>query len=240
MTDLPGDSIAVTAGHGMELKLHHVFACASVGAPEAAELLDAGLVEGSRNVHVGQGTSNRRFFFERGFLELIWVHDEREAQSDLTAPTRLWDRWVGRGKDANPFGLCFTSVKGAGPGLPFPTRTYQPSYLTEGRSFIFVDGLSLSEPEIFLPSWSLELASPRTEPTSHPLGLAELRGVSVGLPEPASVSTSLQAVADAGLVAIHRSASPELVIQFMARTEVRKSFPSLGLIVNACQLAPWP
>ena len=53
-------------------------------------LLAAGLAEGSPNTHPGQGTANRRFFFESGFLELLYVHDELEAQSDLSAPTQLW------------------------------------------------------------------------------------------------------------------------------------------------------
>lgn len=213
----------------MDLQLHHVFVCASASAPEAKDLLGAGLIEGSGNVHLGQGTSNRRFFFENGFLELIWVHDERESQSDMTAPTRLWDRWTGRGKVANPFGLCFVSALGAGPGLPFPTRAYRPSYLTEGRSFLFVDGLSLAEPEIFLPSWAQSTSSPPSEPTKHPLGLRKMTSLSIGLPDPASTSTSLRAVVDARLVRIHRSATPELVINFVSQTEIRQDFPALGL-----------
>ena len=96
----------------MTLKLHHIFVCTSEGAPEAEALLDVGLIEGSPNIHPGQGTANRRFFFERGFLELLWVHDKPEAQAPLTAPTKLWDRWVERGRTANPFGICFSSSKG--------------------------------------------------------------------------------------------------------------------------------
>jgi len=213
----------------MDLQLHHVFICVSHGAPGAKDLLGAGLVEGSGNLHPGQGTANRRFFFEQGFLELIWVHDEREARSDMTAPTRLWDRWVGRGNVANPFGLCFVSAQGAGPGLPFPTRAYRPSYLAEGRSFLFVDGLSLAEPEIFLPSWAQSTASPMSEPAKHPLGLREMRSLSIGLPEPESISNSFRAVVNAGLARIHRSATPELVINFVSQTEVRREFPALGI-----------
>lgn len=76
----------------MTFHLHHIFVCTAVGAPEAKDLPDAGLVEGSPNTHPGQGTANRRFFFESGFLELLWVHDEREARSTFTTPTHLWDR----------------------------------------------------------------------------------------------------------------------------------------------------
>ena len=213
----------------MALHLHHVFVCASVGAPEAEALVSAGLVEGSPNTHPGQGTANRRFFFESGFLELIWVHDEREAQSDLTAPARLWDRWAGRGGAANPFGLCFSSADGADSILPFPTREYRPGYLPGGRRFLFADKLRLAEPEVFLLSWPQSQSSPRAEPLSHPLGLREMRSVSIGLSDPTSVSSTLLALRDAGLVGVHHSAAPELVIEFTSRERVQHSVPALGL-----------
>ena len=219
----------------MTLRLHHVFVCASVGAPEAQALLDAGLVEGSPNTHPGQGTANRRFFFENGFLELLWVHNEREAQSALTAPTKLWDRWAGRGRTANPFGLCFSSAQGVDSTLPFPTREYRPGYLPDGRCFLFADKLAISEPEVFALGWPQVQASPAAERTRHPFGLREMRSVSVGLPDPDAVSESLHAINDAGLVKLHRSAAPELVIGFTSLLHVRLAVPALGIT-----LVGWP
>ena len=215
----------------MALHLHHAFVCTSLGAPEAEGLLDAGLVEGSPNTHPGQGTANRRFFFERGFLELIWVHDEREAQSPLTAPTKLWDRWAERGRTANPFGICLSSPDGADSILPFPTWAYRPDYLSDGRAILFADNLPLSEPEVFVLSWPQDQSSPKTEPTRHPLGLCEMRSVSVGLPDATSISSSLRAIRDAGLVKVHQSATPELVIEFTSQKEVQFSVPALGLSI---------
>ena len=213
----------------MALQLHHVFVCTSEGAPEARALLDAGLVEGSSNTHPGQGTANRRFFFESGFLELFWVHDEREAKLPLSAPTKLWDRWAGRGRMTNPFGLCFSSVDGVGSALPFATWEYRPDYLPRDRCFLFADNLPLSEPEVFILSWPQGQSSPATEPTKHPLGLREMRSVSVGLPDPTSISHSLRAIRDAGLVRIHRSATPGLVIAFKSQDEVQHDVPALWL-----------
>jgi len=202
-----------------------------VGAPEAEGLLNAGLVEGSSNTHPGQGTANRRFFFESGFLELIWVHDEREAQSELTAPTKLWDRWAGRGRSANPFGLCFASAEGADSALPFPSWAYRPGYLADDRCFHFADHLPLSEPEVFVLSWPQGHSSPKAEPTRHPLGLCEMRSVSVGLPDPASISSTLRAISDAGLVKVHRSATPELIIEFTSQKDAQQRVPELGLTI---------
>lgn len=222
----------------MSLHLHHVFVCTPVGAPEARDLLNAGLVEGSPNTHVGQGTANRRFFFESGFLELLWVHDEREAQSTLSAPTNLWNRWAERGRAANPFGICFSSVDGADSILPFPSWAYRPGYLSDDRHLLFADNLPLSEPEVFVLSWPQVQSSPKTEPTRHPLGLREMRSVSVGLLDPNSISSSLRAIRDAGLVEVHHSATPELVIEFTSQKEVQHGFPALGISMVGRRTSP--
>ncbi len=192
-------------------------------------MLDAGLVEGSPNIHPGQGTANRRFFFESGFLELLWVHDEHEAQSELTAATQLWDRWADRGRAANPFGLCFSSPQGVDYKLPFVSWAYRPPYLSEDRHILFADKLPLSEPEVFALSWPPLQVPAHTEPTCHPLGLRKMRSVSLGVPEPNAISDTLGGIRDAGLVKIHRSISPELVIGFTSLQEVQHCVPALGL-----------
>lgn len=213
----------------MTFGLHHVFVCVSQGAPEGEMLLAAGLTEGSPNTHPGQGTANRRFFFESGFLELLYVHDELEAQSDLTGPTQLWHRWSERDKNANPFGICLSSSRGIEKDMPFTSREYRPSYLPEGRYMLFADRLHLSEPELFFLSWPQDQAQPRTEPTKHPLGLRQMLSVSVGLSDPSAISDSLSAIRDAGYVAIHRSDAPELVIEFVSDEEVQLSVPELRI-----------
>jgi hypothetical protein len=192
-------------------------------------LLDAGFVEGTPNVHPGQGTANRRFFFESGYLELLWVQDEREAQSALTAPIKLWDRWVERRRTANPFGICFSSSLLEDSVLPFSSRAYRPLYLSEGRYIQFADGLPLSEPLVFALSWPQGQLSSDDEPTAHSLGLCEMRSVSVGMPDPTAISDQLSKIRDAGLVRLHQSITPELVIGFTSLQEVELCIPALGL-----------
>lgn len=210
---------------------HHAFVCASAGAPEAELLLASGLIEGSPNIHPGQGTASRRFFFESGFLELLYVHDETEARSDCTSPTRLWDRWLGRGSRANPFGICLSSPRGIDGALPFASWSYRPSYLPAGRYLSFVDQLPISEPEIFFLSWPEVHAPLPGEPTTHPLGLRCMRAVSVGVPDLSSISGSLGAMRDAGYVMVHRSNAPELLIEFSSEEEVSLGIPALGLSI---------
>ena len=53
----------------MSIELDHIFLLTAVGAPIADLVAAEGLTEGSSNIHPGQGTSNRRFFFENTTLK---------------------------------------------------------------------------------------------------------------------------------------------------------------------------
>jgi hypothetical protein len=44
-------------------QLDHLFICTEIGAAIAHRLVAVGLTEASSNIHQGQGTKNRRFFF---------------------------------------------------------------------------------------------------------------------------------------------------------------------------------
>jgi hypothetical protein len=73
-------------------ELDHVFLCASENAPETDRLLELGLTEGSSNRHAGQGTANRRFFFETTMLELFWVEDAAVVRGSEVRRLGLWER----------------------------------------------------------------------------------------------------------------------------------------------------
>src|SRR4051812_11188275 len=103
----------------MAFEFDHPFICASMDGPEAARLTEFGLTEGAPNTHPGQGTSCRRFFFLNGYLELLWVNDAIEAQSEVIKPTRLWERWVGRARGVCPFGVGFRPKTQHDGTLPF-------------------------------------------------------------------------------------------------------------------------
>jgi len=213
----------------MTLGLDHIFVCTAPGAPETEALLDTGFVEGTSNIHPGQGTSNRRFFFAHGFLELLWVHDEAEARSALSAPTRLWQRWSQRGTDANPFGICFSSPAPSDQPLPFDAWSYAPLYLPKEKRIYFAQDAALSEPELFALSWPQAVPAAVQQPKSHRLPLAAMHSVSIGLPEIENLSAPLRAARDAGLVHVHRSTAPELLLTFSSPHEIRVHLPSLAI-----------
>ncbi|RFO96201.1 hypothetical protein DIC66_14480 [Rhodoferax lacus] len=216
----------------MTLCLDHIFICTAVGAPEAQALLDAGFVEGSRNVHPGQGTSNRRFFFAHGFLEFLWVHDEHEATSALTGPTRLWQRWSQRGETANPFGICFASQSVVEYPLPFASWAYEPGYLPQGKRIHFAQGAALSEPELVALGWPQPAVAAAPQPRAHRLPLGAMRSVSVGLADGDTLSAPLRAARDCGLVRVHHSPRPELVVEFESPNAIHLHFPSLALTLQ--------
>lgn len=216
----------------MSLRLDHVFICCAAGAPEAQALRAAGLIEGSGNVHPGQGTANRRFFFERGFLELLWVHDAQEAGSAATCRTRLLERWSDRAGAACPFGLCFAPLAAEALALPFESWAYTPGYLPPGRSIRFAEGAALNEPELFALDWTPP-AHTATQPVRHPCGLRALQSVSIGLAGTEPLSPPLRAAHAAGLLQIHRSAQPQMVLTFEADQALEIGVPVLGLILRA-------
>ena len=79
------------------------------------------------------GHSQPPVLFRQCLLELLWVHDSVEAQSEATAPTHLWNRLAGRDGETCPFGLCFRSIGNDSRAL-FPTWDYRPGYLPHSLS----------------------------------------------------------------------------------------------------------
>ncbi|TGL58865.1 VOC family protein [Leptospira sarikeiensis] len=55
-------------------------------------LVQFGLVESSSNVHPGQGTANRRFFFHNSMLELLYVANPEELNAEKIKATGLYDQ----------------------------------------------------------------------------------------------------------------------------------------------------
>jgi hypothetical protein len=74
----------------VSVELDHIFILCAVGAPEAAALIRLGFSEGTPNTHPGQGTACRRFFFDNAYLELLWVHEEKEARGAELPLTVRW------------------------------------------------------------------------------------------------------------------------------------------------------
>ena len=165
------------------MELDHLFLAVPDRGACGDPLVAFGLTEGSGNRHEGQGTANRRFFFPNLMLEILWVEDEEEARSPLTAPMGLWERCGGE-EGRSPFGIGLR-VQDPEEVLPFPIWEFCPPYLG-GRGCIRVGcGAGTEEPLVFcIPAgagWvrEVELRSKQGVPLSGPLeavnGLAGFR-----------------------------------------------------------------
>lgn len=155
------------------MEIDHLFVFSRNGGKEADELLEFGFVEGSNRVHVGQGTANRKFYFENSFLELLWVVDEREVKSKIVAPTKLWERAHFNLNQSSPFGLCLDNTDDTD-SLFVTSIKYQPLYFPTGQAIdVITNELCMDLP------WTFRLPFKGSkkkvdEPTRHRYGIKRL------------------------------------------------------------------
>ncbi|MGF1518177.1 MAG: hypothetical protein ACFCVB_10280 [Nodosilinea sp.] len=223
----------------MAFELDHLLICTAVEAPAADQLIQFGLVEGRSNVHPGQGTANRRFFFHNLMMELLWVHNATEAQSEGTRPTYLWERWSGQAQGTCPFGVCLRPVKGQAPeALPFPTWNYQPAYLPTGVAIPVATNVAvLREPMLFyLPFAQRQDRYPdtRAQPLNHAVSWREATRVSLTLTQPPPRSGELEMLSATDLIAIHTGPAYLMELGFDGETQGQHHDfrPALPLIVH--------
>jgi Glyoxalase-like domain len=195
----------------MRIELDHVFVCTAPGAPEAEKLIQFGLREGSRSQHPGQGTANRRFSFANAMIELLWVSDAKEAQSQGTRRILIWERWLGREDTACPFGICLRPADSEDAAPPFPAWEYRPQYLPDPLV------MHIGEADIQEPMWvylSFQRRAHRKEWfADHPIGIREITGLTLTTPWPFR-SAAAQKIVESGILATRIGATSLLEIEF--------------------------
>lgn len=185
----PSHSIDMDRQLRMTYELDHIFILSDVNAPSADKLVDAGITEGEPNIHRGQGTTNRRFFFNNSMIEYIWIHDEDEASNAQTKPTYLLSRWQGRAS-TSPFGICFRPTSDE-QMPPFPAWDYTPKYLPDGMSIQIANTVNqLEEPFLFFAA----TAYSADKEVTHPAGMGNITAVEVTHPHRNSRSQSIDAI----------------------------------------------
>jgi hypothetical protein len=195
----------------MGIELDHLFVCTAPGAPEAERLVRLGFHEGTPNQHPGQGTACRRFSFANAMIELFWVSDEREARSESTKRTLLWERWSGREHDACPFGICLRPSDPQNTEPPFPAWEYRPAYLSDPL-LMYIGEVGIDEPmwvylsfmrRVQREQWFIE----------HPIGVREITGVSLTSPVPLR-SPVAQRIVESGVLSTRTGTTSLLEIEF--------------------------
>jgi len=215
----------------MSIELDHLFICTDQGAPAAEQLVQFGLREGPPNQHPRQGTANRRFAFANAMIELLWVSDPTEAQSESARRTLLWERWSGRNSAASPFGIC---VRPAGPQNaepPFPAWEYRPAYLPDSLV------MHIGEAGVEEPMWVYLSFMRRADReqwfVEHPIGIREITRLALTSPAPLR-SVASRTLVNYGILSARNGAAPLLEIEFDGgrSKDVADFTPQLPLIFH--------
>jgi hypothetical protein len=213
----------------MRIELDHLFVCTAPGAPEAEELIRFGLREGPPNRHLGQGTANRRFAFANSMLELLWVSDPQEAQSECSGRTMLWERWSGRTAQACPFGICVRPIDPLNTQSPFPGWEYRPAYLPDPL-VMHIGEASVQEPMWVYLSF-MRRGDREQKFAEHPIGIHAITGLSLTTPMPLHSAAS-QRMIESGILSAEKGSEFLLKIEFdrHRRNEVVDFSPHLPLV----------
>ncbi len=216
------------------MELDHIFICVNKDAVEAELLTSLGLIEGSRNIHPGQGTANRRFFFHNVMLELLWLENSNEAQSPLTQPTGLFERCSLNSEQASPFGFCFRPTLLSESQAPFPSWQYQPQFFPPPLC-VEVAKAPFSEPMWFYLSFlSRTVPEKSKEPINHDMPLNYLTQANFFMPVNNQASEAVGVINELDDFSIHHSDDQFLELEFdQGKAHKQHDFrPALPLVLK--------
>jgi hypothetical protein len=127
----------------VNLELDHIFILTDKPKEAGDLLVSMGLEESFSRDHKGQGTSNRRFGFSNGMLEILYVRDSEESNNGPAKNLRFSERI--QTENASPFGIVLTRTRDSKPGMPFNGWKYQPDYFEPPNAFHVGDNSEILE-----------------------------------------------------------------------------------------------
>jgi len=194
------------------MEFDHLFICVDKPAAGADQLKEFGLTEGTSNQHPGQGTANRRFFFQNSFIELLFITDQVELNSELTKPTKLHERFPSGFYTASPFGVCFRPSNG-NTEVPFQSWNYKPQFLPPGLHIPVAKSPAIEPMWFFLSFGSRpDMASPeKRQPTEHSCGFNNITSVNIIAPLSDGISTA--GIEASNVAGVEFSKGPEHLLQ---------------------------
>lgn len=212
------------------MEVDHIFICTKYKAEIVDKLVEFGFVEGSSNVHPGQGTANRRFFFANAMLEFLWMENEEEICSSLTKPMRLYERCNKTTLEVSPFGIAFrpTSKEEI---IPFKTWDYHPIYLPDFLKIEVADSTPLIEPLYFYLSFATKQGP--NEPIKHKIGVVDVTGVEVTINHH-ELSNVSQILDENGSIKVTAGDESLIIMEFdkKCNNKVKDFRPDIPLIIK--------
>lgn len=213
------------------MQIDHIFIFSNNDADEADELVKAGFTEGSRRLHPGQGTANRKFYFENFFLEILYVTNEHELANGPAAQIGLAELSNFQSNHRSRFGLCLVNSP-ATDNLFKNALDYQPSYFPEGKAIKVIN----NQEKPYLP-WTFRLPfksqnKATEEPMSHENGIHKLTKAIFGISDMTSQVDFIKAFDSHAQIDFESSHSNRLKLVFDEGQQGKEMlFKSLDLLI---------
>jgi hypothetical protein len=215
-----------------KMEIDHIFIFSADKGKEVDALVDFGFLEGSSRVHPGQGTVNRKIYFENFFLEIVWVHNEAEIRSENTRKTKLWERSNFLTNGNSPFGLGLLNTPDTNELFAHSIK-YQPDYFPSGTQFDIIT----NEKNFYLP-WTFRIPftgqkKKTDEPMDHTNGIKKLTKATFDLETPATGNGFTTTIEKNSEIRFNPSSKNVLTLEFdngiKRKTE---GFEKLNLVIK--------
>lgn len=174
------------------MKIDHIFIGSVTPNKDSKILMDFGLVEGPPNNHPGQGTANRRFFFQNMYLEFLYIDNDKLAQSINTQPSKLYERITKTSADTNisPFGFGISPSDNGLKITDYTTWEYKPLFIPPPFK-MDVYGNSLTEPMYYYMDFLSDSGKINQKIFNHSNGIQTISKVELHTPH-ASLNTKFK------------------------------------------------
>ncbi len=214
------------------MEIDHIFIFSNNKGKEAEDLVNFGFTEGSNRIHPGQGTRNRKFYFDNFYLEILWVIEEKEIQSEITSVTKLWERSQFQQNRFSPYGLCLKNTYSTDQ-LFEKSKLYKPIYLPKDKSIDMITNEEFPElPWIFRLPYIREM-SVSNEPIEHCNGIKSLTRTEFEISSEMSNSTFLDYFNGIDHIAFEVGERAHLTLEFDNKVQgKKKEFPELNLTLK--------
>ncbi len=195
------------------MEIDHIFIFSNTQGSEADDLVRFGLTEGSNRIHKGQGTTNRKFYFENFFLEVLWVSNHNEINQSPTLETDLAYRANFMVNKSSRYGLCFVNTEQTDK-LFKDAQKYQPNYFPQGMAIdILPNKMNTSLPWTFrLPHRGKRNQS--NEPTNHKNQIKILTKVEFSINTFDNASKFTNCLKKENLISFVESSKNNLILEF--------------------------
>lgn len=213
------------------MKVDHIFICADMPDKFSQILTDFGLTQGEPNIHTGQGTANRRFFFENIYFQFLAVKNEQHLKSLASKPSRLYERFTRTDDSISPFGICLYPSDDCLKFGDYPSIDYRPKFIHPPlKMSIFLT--PIIEPMYYFVDYISDSSKQTHIQYKHEIGFEKITRIKIHTPD--SDSKLMHDLNQAGIVEFetHDNHLMEITFDDGEQNKTQDFRPEIPLIFN--------